>query len=116
MSRDTRSKLTLRKRHFFVIEKSIEDVKQEEKDVPDLLEPIMRPPGLVKEQLRPILFKMNQFPDFLKIRVCTFQMSRKISDSPKTTSPRAPLFAIFGRASTQIFEKNRVLARQGPLL
>ena len=46
---DTKRKLYLRKRHSFVMEKYIEDVRQEEKDVPDLLEAIMRPPCLVKE-------------------------------------------------------------------
>ena len=49
-------KSTLRKRHFFVtctsIEKYIEDVKQDEKHVPDLLTAIMRPTDLVKEELR----------------------------------------------------------------
>ena len=40
----------LRKRHFVLIEKYIEDVKQNEKHVPDLLESIMRPPGLVKKK------------------------------------------------------------------
>ena len=51
-------------------EKYIEDVKQEEKDVPDLLEAIMRPTCLVKEELRPNLFKLNQFrPEITKIRV-----------------------------------------------
>ena len=34
---DTKKKLALRKRHFFVTEKYVEYVKQEEKDVPDLL-------------------------------------------------------------------------------
>ena len=68
-------KLTLRKRHFFVIEKCIEDVKQEEKDVPDLLEPIMEPPGLVKEELRLILFKSGQFKtEITKTRASTFWM------------------------------------------
>ena len=62
--------LTLRKRHFFVIEKYVEDVKQEEKHVPDLLESIMRPTCLVKEELRPILFKMDQFRhEIAQIRV-----------------------------------------------
>ena len=41
--------LTLSKRHFFVIEKYIEDAKQEEKDVSDTLESMMRPTDLVKE-------------------------------------------------------------------
>ena len=45
-------KLTLRKRHVFVIEKYVEDVKQKQKDVPDLLESIVRPTCLVKEELR----------------------------------------------------------------
>ena len=61
MSRDTKSKLTLRERHFFVIEKYVEDVKQDEKHVPDLLEPIMRPTDPVKEELRRNLCKMSQF-------------------------------------------------------
>ena len=52
------------------MEKYIEDARQEEKDVPDLLEAIMRPTCLVKEELRPILFKMRQFrPEITKIRV-----------------------------------------------
>ena len=58
---DTKRKLYLRKTHFFVIGKYVEDIKQEEKDVPDLLESIMRPTCLVKEELRPILFKLGQF-------------------------------------------------------
>ena len=63
------NKLTLRKRHFFVIEKYIEDVKQEEKDVPDLLESIMRPTDPAKEELWRILFKINRFrPKITKIQ------------------------------------------------
>ena len=45
---------------FFVIEKCVEDARQDEKHVPDLLEAAMRPKLFVKEELRPILFKMNQ--------------------------------------------------------
>ena len=45
---DTKRKLYLRKRHFFVIEKYVEDVRHDEKHVPDLLESIMRPTCLVK--------------------------------------------------------------------
>ena len=33
------------------MEKYIEDARQEEKDVPDLLEPIIRPTNPVKEEL-----------------------------------------------------------------
>ena len=53
--------------------KYIEDARQEEKDIPDLLEAIMRPTFLVKEELRQNLFKMSQFrPKILKIKVSTF--------------------------------------------
>ena len=78
----TNRKLSLGKRYFFVIEKYVEDVKQEEKDVLDLLESIMRLTDPVKEELRRILFKMSQYrSETIKIRVSTFWMSGKISDS-----------------------------------
>ena len=94
-----------------VIEKYVEDVKQDEKDVPDLLESIMKAPGLAKEELQRKTMKMKQFgPKITKIRVCTFQMSGKIPDSSKT-SPRAPLSSIFGRASGQIFQTPERLHR-----
>ena len=51
-ARTHRKKLTVRKRHFFAIEKSIEDVKQDKKHVPDLLESIMKPTDPVKEEIR----------------------------------------------------------------
>ena len=52
------------------MEKYVEDAEQEEKDVPDLLEAIMRPTCLVKEELRRNLFKINQFrSEITKIRV-----------------------------------------------
>ena len=60
----------------------IEDVRQDEKHVPDLLEAIMRPTDPVKEELRQKLSKIDQFESKIKkIRVCTFQMSGKIPDS-----------------------------------
>ena len=69
-------KLTPRKRHLFVIEKYIEDAKQKEKDVPDLLESIMKGSGLVKEELLPNLFKLSQFRrKIIKIKVSTFWIS-----------------------------------------
>ena len=52
MGGDTKRKLYIRKIHFFVMEKYVEDAKQGEKDVPDLLEAIMRPTCLVKEELQ----------------------------------------------------------------
>ena len=48
-------------RTFFVMEKYVEDAKQEKKDVPDLLEAIMKGSGLVKEELRQNLFKLTHF-------------------------------------------------------
>ena len=75
-------KLDQRKTYVFLIEKYIEDVRQDEKRVPYLLESIMRPTDPVKAELRQKLFKIDQFdPRIPKIRVCTFQMSGKIPDS-----------------------------------
>ena len=51
------------------MEKYVEDARQEEKDVPDLLETITRPTDPVKEELRQNLFKMTKFrPEITKIR------------------------------------------------
>ena len=67
------TKVDHKKNTFFVIGKYVEDVKQEEKHVPDLLESMMTPTCLVKEALRRILCKMGQFrPEIVKIRVSTF--------------------------------------------
>ena len=67
------TKVNPKKNTLFVMEKYIEDAKQEEKDVPDLLEAIMRPTCLVKEELRQILCKLSQFrPKITKIKVSTF--------------------------------------------
>merc|ERR1711965_739649 len=61
-----KNKLTLSKTYFFVIEKYVEDVKQDEKHVPDLLESIMRPTCLVKEELRTNSCKSNGLQTRLK--------------------------------------------------
>ena len=53
------TKLTLRKKHVFLIEKYIEDARQDEKHVPDLLEAIIPPPGPVKDELRQKLFQID---------------------------------------------------------
>ena len=69
----TKRKLYPIKTCFFVIEKYIEDAKQGQKVAPDLVEPIMKGSGLVKEELRPILFKLSQFEHQIsKIKVSTF--------------------------------------------
>ena len=66
----------------FLIGKCFEDARQDEKHVPDLLEAIIQPPDLVKEELWSILLDINQIrPEITKIRVCNFQMSEQIPDS-----------------------------------
>ena len=58
------------KKCTFLMEKCFEDLRQDEKHVPDLLEAIIQLPGPVKEELRPILSKISKFrPDITKIRV-----------------------------------------------
>ena len=52
-------KSNLRK-NTFLLETYIEDVKQDEKHMPVLLESIMKGSGPEKVALRPILFKMTQ--------------------------------------------------------
>ena len=52
------------------MEKYFEDARQDEKHVPDLLEAIIQPPGLVKEELRSILSKIYSFrPEITNIRI-----------------------------------------------
>ena len=69
----TRKQKTISKRHFFLMEKCFEDVRQDEKHVPDLLESIIQPPDPVKDELRPFLFKIEQFGSKItKIRISTF--------------------------------------------
>ena len=66
-------KLYPRKSYFFLIEKYNEDVRQDEKHVPDLLEAIMRPTDPVKDELRQKLSKINQFGSKIpKFKVSTF--------------------------------------------
>ena len=55
------------KKTLFLIEKYIEDARQDEKHVPDLLESIMRPTDPVKEELRRNLMKMYQKLVFLTL-------------------------------------------------
>ena len=66
------TKVHPKKNKLFRYEKYIEDIRQDEEHVPDLLESIMRPTDPIKEELRPILFKMIQFGSkFPKIMVST---------------------------------------------
>ena len=55
------------------MEKYIEDARQKEKDVPDLLEAIMRPTDPVNEELPQKLFKIIQIRSKIKkMRVSKF--------------------------------------------
>ena len=61
-----------KKHEFSVMENSIEDVKQDEQHVPDLVESIMRPTCLAEEDLRPISFRMTQISSKIQeVRVST---------------------------------------------
>ena len=56
--------------------KYVEDVKQNEKDAPDLLELLMRPSGTIKEKVRRILCKLREFiSEITKMRVSSFWIS-----------------------------------------
>ena len=63
-----------RKRHFFLIEKYIEDARQDEKHVPDLLETIIQPPGifsyrfvfLIEEYFEDVRQDEKHVPDLLE--------------------------------------------------
>ena len=70
---DTQEQVDPKKKNCCVAEKYDEDVRQDEKHVPDLLELIMKGSGLVKEELRSFSFKIDQFgSNISKIRVSTF--------------------------------------------
>ena len=59
--RPTKKQKTISKRRVFLMEKHIEDARQDEKHVPDVLESIIQPPDPVKDELRQNLFKTTQF-------------------------------------------------------
>ena len=70
------------KKTCFCYRKHIEDVNQDQKTAPDLLESMIRFTRLAKEELQRILMKMNQFRSKIQdSRVCSFQMSGKSTDS-----------------------------------
>ena len=78
---DMQNEVDPKKNTIFVIEKHIEDVKQGQGLAPDLVGSIMKPSDHVKEELRRILMKMNQFQTGAKMRefrVSTFQPASKM--------------------------------------
>ena len=63
-------KVSLRKKHVFVIEKYVEGVKQGQKLAPDLVESIMKLTDIVKEELQRKTMNMHQFiPKITKLWV-----------------------------------------------
>ena len=91
----TQKQANPKKKLFFVIENYVEDVKQEEKHVPDLLESIMRPTDPVKEELRQKTMNMSQFRlEITKIRVSTFWRSGKPTDSRWRPMPACSLVSL----------------------
>ena len=77
----------MEKTYFFVTEKYVEDVKQDEKSVPDLAESIMRPTDPVKEELRRILCKMAQFRPEISKMGFNFLDSGNLTDSRRRPMP-----------------------------
>ena len=87
------------------------DARQDEKQVPDLLEAIVQPPGLVKEELRPILFKMTQFrPEITKIH----PKSQKSGFDPKVKSSKMGLSMDPCRFLKRPTHFRDIWPRQGP--
>ena len=79
--RNTKRMLSLRKRYVFVIEKYVKDIRQGQKNVPDLLASITKLTDLAKEELWRMLMNMTQFrPKMQEYRVCAFWMSGKSTD------------------------------------
>ena len=69
------------------METCFEDLRQEEKHVPDLLESIMRPTDPVKEELRQKLFKMTQISSKItKMRVSKFWIPEFQSFPPEANA------------------------------
>ena len=74
------------------MEKYNEDLRQDEKHVPDLLETIIQPTDPVKDELRQKLFKIDQFESKItKMRVSKFW----IPEIPKFSRRRPmPAFSL----------------------
>ena len=108
--------LILQNTHFFVIEKHIEGVRQDEKHVPDLLEAIIQSSGLVKEELRGNLCKMNQFgSQITKNLGFNFLDSGNLTDSRRRPMPAFSLVG-FKALQTRIIKKMRVLSASSRFL
>ena len=82
-----------KKKYVVLVEKYVEDARQDENHVPDLLESIMKPTDPVKEELRQKLFKINQFGSKIKkMRVSKFWIP-EIQKFPRRrpTQPSRPV-------------------------
>ena len=70
--------------YVFVIESHIDDVSQGHEPLPDLVESIMKAPGLLKEGIQPMLFKtVNLDPNTTEI--LKFKIPKSVCQSPPRT-------------------------------
>ena len=78
----TQKEVDPEKKTFFVIEKHVRDIKQDQKVIPDPLGAIMKPTDPAKDELQRILSNLNQSrPKIQEFRVSIFWMSRNSTDS-----------------------------------
>ena len=74
-----------------LIEKCFEDVRQDEKHVPDLVEAIIQPTDPVKEELRQKLCKIDKFGSKIKkMRVSTFGFRKSEVFPPEANTTFSP--------------------------
>ena len=106
-----RRKLYPRKTHFFLLEKYVEDARQDEKHVPDLLESIMRPTDPVKEELQPI--RTKHISKIKKITVSTFWIP-EIQSFPTGGQCQPAHQKVFSKIWPLNISKNEGLSPQGP--
>ena len=115
--------MSLGKTYFFVIEKYVEDVKQDQKTVADLLESIMRRLRLVKDELRRISSKCVNLGQ-TQFMLPTFWMPRKSTDfgQPKQQASLVTALVSFKQIPpritfpTTINSNNVGFSPRGPLL
>ena len=103
--------LTLKERYFFVIDKYVKDVKQDQRIAPDLMESIIRPTDPVNQELWRPAMQINKFRSKItKIRVSTFWTSRKSTASRwRPTQPaRLVSFKTIKASQASTNQKNTV--------
>ena len=87
----TKTQKIISKGYVFLIEKYVEDARQDEKHVPDLLESIMRPTDPGKEELRQKLVKISQNSSKIKkMKVSTFGFRKTKVFPPEANTTFSP--------------------------